>query len=363
MSSRLLSVGLLVVSMAIGFGVGRALGPDEAIEAPGSTIPTDDTSSAAQPNLPVSPGSTGPTLSELVPGITDPIFLETTNPTQLLRWDPDEPAPLPVRNIPAGHDLEMDRDARYVLVAIADEQGDLLLGGLAGSPLTLLGRDVGERPARSDFTDHFWFAQGGEFVEMNTRGEERMRVPIPDMTIVAEGVDPTLFGSPTIALADEAGLVIEQWYAIADGPPMVRRVLLQQGTLIELPGGTNSFAVGMDETVVFLRSREGALTTVDRATGTTTSRDYDGTCGLTLTAPDGTMASVCRGMASVFLTEAVHEVGTWTSGRWSSSGKWFMAVGGYFGELLLIDGASGEVNVVRFSLTPQTLVTDIWSGA
>jgi hypothetical protein len=257
----------------------------------------------------------------------------------------------------------MDRDARFVLVSIADEEADLLLGGLAGSPLAIIGRGIDGMPTRTDFTDHFWFIQGDDLVETNTRGEERLRLPLPELALDTNGAEPTLFGSPTIAIADEGGLILEQWYAIGDGPPAVRRVLLQPSGALDLPGGENSFAVGMSVERVFIRTREGAMATVDRATGEVAEADYDGTCGLTLTSPEGILASVCRGMASVFLDQSINHVGTWTTGRWSASGKWFLAVGGYFGELLLVETDTSDTSVLRFPLTPQTLVVDVWSGA
>ncbi len=362
MSSRLLSTGLLVVTLTIGFGLGRALAPDGG-DAPPSTVDATDPDTSDRPLAPLTDRPTGPTLAELVPGLDQPIYMETANPTQLLRWDLDEPYPLPVRNIPAGHLLDMDRDARFVLVLIADGDAGLLLGGLAGTPLAVIGMGIDAVPTRTDFTDHFWFVQGEDLVQVNTRGEETDRLRLPELAIATDGVEPTLFGSPTVALADEAGLILEQWYAIGEGPPAVRRVLLQSSGVLDLPGGENSFAAGMTGDTVFIRTREGVLTTVDRSTGEAAEADYDGTCGLTLVSADGIVASVCRGLASVFLDQSINHVGTWTTGRWSASGDWFMAVAGYFGELLLVEAATSDTSVLRFPLTPQTLLVDVWSGA
>ncbi len=360
MGNRTISMGLLVATFVVGLAVGRALAPDNDVDSatPDVSMPVSTATSTI-----AAPASTGPTLAELVPGLDHPIFLETANPTQLLRWDPDRPAPLPVKDIPSGVDLDMDRDARFVLVDLADQPGSILLGGLVGTPLDVLGAGIDQLATRTNFTDHFWFEQDGELVETTTRGEERSRVPIPDLS--PPGPDVTPIGSPVIAFADEGGLVLEQWYTVGSetGPVAVQRVLLQRGAVLDLPGGENSFLAGMSASAVFIRTREGALTSVDRVTGVATEASYDGSCGLTQATEDGVVASVCRGMVSVFLDETINRVGTWTSGRWSGSGRWFMAVGGYFGELLLIDRTTAEPIVVRFPLTQRTLVVDVWSGA
>lgn len=361
MGSRFLSVGLLVASLAIGYGTGRALGP----EGDAATSPTTTTMSAdAAPDSPTAEPQTArtrPTLGELVPDLDHPIYLETSNPTQLLRWDLDEPAPVPVRHIPAGHDIDMDRDARFVIIAMASDGGDLLLGGLAGTPLALLEQDVSSIAARSDFTDTFWYVRHDNLVAMNTRGEVLDRRPMPDLSL-GEG-EAIALGSPVIALTDEAGVVLEQWHTLADGRVVVSRALIDDRGRTDLPGGENSFAAGMTPTTVFLRTREGALTTVDRATGDVSDAAYDGSCGPTHTTEEGLVAALCRGMVSVFFDTPLNHVGTWTSGRWSGSDRWFLAVGGYFGSVLLVDATAAEASVVSFELPAQTLVVDAWSGA
>ncbi len=361
MGSRLLSVGLLVASLAIGYGTGRALGPQEDTATPPTTTTLSAAESPDSPNGEPPAAGTRPTLGELVPGLDHPLYLETANPTQLLRWDLDEPAPVPVRHIPAGRDLDMDRDARFVIVAMASDDGDLLLGGLAGTPLALLDEDVSSIAARSDFTDTFWFVRDDNLVAMNTRAEVLDRHPIPDLSL-GEG-EAMALGSPVIALTDEAGIVVEQWHTLADGRVVVSRALIDDRGRTDLPGGENSFAAGLTPTTVFIRTREGALTIVDRATGKVIEAAYDGSCGPTHSTEKGLVAALCRGMVSVFFDPPLNHVGTWTSGRWSGSDRWFLAVGGYFGSVLLVDATTAEATVVAFELPAQTLVVDAWSGA
>ncbi|NND85302.1 MAG: hypothetical protein HKN46_09165, partial [Acidimicrobiia bacterium] len=99
MTGRLASTLALLIAIAIGFGAGRTLGAEEES---GATTTTTTTTTTPLPEAAPSPiVDTGPALSELVRGLDAPIYIETGDPTQLLRWDPDEPAPAPVRNLPA----------------------------------------------------------------------------------------------------------------------------------------------------------------------------------------------------------------------------------------------------------------------
>jgi hypothetical protein len=357
MNGRLASLLVLVLTLAAGFGVGRALGSDDT-----ATTTTTTTTTTTVPEAATSPISDeGPSLAELVPGLDAPLYLETGDPTQLLRWDPDAPLPVPVRNLPAGSDLTMDGAGRFLFLAMPGGTGQLLLGGLADTPPLLFTESMSHFPALADFSDTFWFLEGDEAVAMTTWGDERHRGPWrPEL---GEDVVIDFESGPILEAADDSGAVVF-WYYLPDGGEVVftRSFVSADGTL-SLPSEPDTQVAAFTETHIILRTDIGALIGVDKATGAVEDVEYDGSCGRTLVREDGTRASVCGGVAIILTDPApIIDAGTWTEGRWSASGEWFMAVSARFGEVLLVDVAGGVAHTVAVPLAGQTTLLDVWSG-
>lgn len=356
MNKRLLSVGLLMVSLAIGFGLGRALGTDDT--PPTTTPPTTTTVPTTTPptvestDVPEEAETLAPVLAELVPELSRPLLLEVTNPTRLLRWDPSDPEPRPVTGLPPGSDLTMDRAARFLLTTISTGTSDVLVGGLLDTPLSILSEDLAATPAWADFSDQFWFIQGIYLVRMDIRGEAT-HFELPQFPASSSG------GRTAIALADDDGAVIEQWHT-EGGSLVFKRVLIQTAEIVELLAREGSRVVGIDEEVIIIRQPEGDLTALDRSTGLVLE-DRSTTCGLSYTESLDT--TVCAGAQLLFLEDS-HEWEAWTTSRWSGSGRWFMAVGGDSdGRVLLFDTETREVTVVEISLPDGSMLVDVWSGA
>lgn len=359
MSKRLLSVGLLVVTLAIGFGLGRALGADDSptTSTTSTTIPESappTTQPRVEPSDPPDEESTAaPVLGDLVPELSHPLLLETTNPTRLLRWNLSDAEPGPVNGLPPGSDLTLDRDARFVLVTASTGTNDVLVGGLLNTPLSVMAERVAGTPTWADFSDHFWFIQGNLLVRMDTRGTGTF------FEI------PTFFDLPSdrrtrIAVADDGGAVVELLAVEERSSVVVRRVLVQSTGMVELPTEDGGTVVGIDEEVVLVRGPGGSLTPVDRSTGLVLEDRYTA-CGVSYT--EQVEATVCAGPQVLFLEDS-YEWNAWTSSRWSGSGRWFMAVGGdSTGRVLLLDTVTREATVLEISLPDGSALVDIWSGA
>lgn len=356
MTGRLASVLALVIALAAGFGTGRVLGSDG--EAPSTTTSTSSTTTTI-PEVATSPlVDEGPTLAELVPGLDAPLYMETGGPTQLLRWDPDAPAPVPVRNLPAGTDLTMDRSGRFLFLAMPGGNGQLLLGGLADTPLTVFSDRMSRFPSFAEFTDVFWFLEGDDVVAVTTRGEERYRGPwrpeLPD------DFAPDFEGEPIIEAADDSGAVVSWWYGT--GETVFTRTYISVGGRIDLPSDPETRVVGFSDTHLALRTEMGGpLIEIDKATGEPGPVTHDASCGYTLTRHDGVRGSVCNGVAIVLTDPPLIDVGSWREAGWSGSGAWFMAVATR--EVLLIDVESGAAHTIEVPLAGQTRLLDIWSGA
>ena len=101
----------------------------------------------------------------------------------------------------------------------------------------------------------------------------------------------------------------------------------------------------------------------DKATGETSDVAYDGSCGRTLVNDDGIRASVCRGVAIILTDTPIIDTGSWAAGRWSATGRWFMATSGQQGKVLLIDMTTRIAHEIEVPVALQTTVVDIWSGA
>lgn len=360
MNRRLLSVGLLMVSLAIGFGLGRALGADDT--PPTTTTAPESVPPTSQPVVestepPEEAETLAPALADLVPELSHPLLLEVTNPTRLLRWSPSDSEPSPVNGLPPGYDLTMDRVARFILVTASTGTSDVLVGGLLDTPLSVLSEDVAATPAWSDFTYYFWFVQGTYLVRMDPRGVAT-HFELPQF--LPQFPDSSPGARTAIALADDDGAVIEQWYT-EEGLLVFNRMLIQTTGMVELPTDEGSEVVGIDEEVILLQQPEGHLTAVDRSTGLVLE-DRHTACGLSYTESSET--TVCAGPQVLFLDDS-KEWNAWTASRWSGSGRWFMAVGGGSAapRVLLVDTQTRESTVLEISLPDGSMLVDIWSGA
>jgi hypothetical protein len=357
MNGRLASLLALFVAVALGFGAGRTLGAEEEPEVTATTTTTTTVPEAAPSPI----ADSGPTLSDLVPGLDGPILIETSDPTQLLRWDPDEPAPVPVRNLPAGTDLTMDRAGRFQFLAMPGGRGQLLLGGLADTPPALFSDRMSHFPEFAEFDDALWFLEGDEVVAVTTWGDEQFRGPWKPEP--PEGVVIDFESGPILEAADDSGAVIFWYYLPVDGEVVFARFFVSADGTIDLPSEPDTQVAGFNETHVLLRDDIGALVQVDKATGETSDVAYDGSCGRTLVNDDGIRASVCRGVAIILTDTPIIDTGSWNTGRWSATGQWFMATSGQQGKVLLIDMTTRIAHEIEVPVALQTTVVDIWSGA
>ena len=358
MNGRLASFLALLVALALGFGAGRTLGAEEPTP---TTTSTTSTTTTTTPGVAPSPiADTGPTLSEFVPGFAAPLFIETADPTQLLRWDPDAPAPVPVRNLPAGSDLTMDRQGRLLFLVMPGGNGQLLLGGLADTPLSVHSDRMSHFPAFAEFDDTIWFLEGAEVVARATWGDERFRGPWKPE--IPEGTEVEFESGPILEAADDSGAVVFWYYLPVDGEVVFTRTFISADGRVALPSEADTRVAGFSDTHVLLRDPIGALVEVDKVTGEVGEVAYDGSCGRTHTNADGVRASVCRGVAIVLSETPIVDTGSWGSGRWSATGRWFMGVSGNPGRALLIDTTTGVAHVVEIPAARQTTIVDIWSG-